>query len=794
MRLHRVSSMVVLSCLTVVSQAAQTHVDDTDKTKAKLTEAAKEGLPLNTDLTVRGNVTLQAVLIPTHVARRVFGKEVADNYAVIELNINNKSSDASLLIQGVYLDYTDWALSGSIQPDAVCTETSDESGGGTYRACTKPNQVASEEYRVIRGESLDAQPFTVRNLIVGGLALGGSIVSAYSFSIKEKGILQGIAAFSGAVVPGLKSYWPDQTVDQINRISDFGYHTNKAIPKQGSDIVVCFFPIDRFLTPGFKKIFLKEPALFLSPYEMLLDPKSLDWIFSPHGGYKLRVDPKDMLGAMGIDNPKELGKALPCYLEYRRQLVKDKALARASGRNGLPDKAEMKDESTSTSWAENLRREAYSKDGCSNDLSSDQIRQLDTIGRVSLNTIRVVLDGVMSVETAALPAKIESVDFDNEKTNTTLWTDTATILTGTINGAYLTGGVPKIQEDVGTITAVTEGSTDQALKFKLKLKDKIDEGKQLTFIVEKTTKDASGATNTIDSTPFLYKVKFAHGVPKIDSIVFEGEDTNPTLWSTTGTKKGTIHGSNLTSATPQIDNAGSLGISDLKADTLHATDLFLPFSFNLGQARQKGDKLTFTVRKGEIEAQGGKTTLTSASKEYDVDTDPVISKVEAKDKTVTVTGGRFFNDKSQLSVSLTPTEGAKTAVAGLTVPSPTEVEFGSPAPGCWTAEVKVGSASATSRSFPVIPQPQITSATMETKSSTITVTGSGFTDTSSCGGAALTFQLVSDKSGAKPAQAGKLAGSSATKVILGLPAEAKSGTWKVQALLGKEVKASVDLK
>jgi hypothetical protein len=59
----------------------------------------------------------------------------------------------------------------------------------------------------------------------------------------------------------------------MNRISDLGFQTNKVIPKASSDIIVTFFPLDRFLTPGLKELFIKSPALFFSPYALQFDPK-----------------------------------------------------------------------------------------------------------------------------------------------------------------------------------------------------------------------------------------------------------------------------------------------------------------------------------------------------------------------------------------------------------------------------------------------------------------------------------------------------------------------------------------
>ena len=237
-----------------------------------LQNAARAGAAVRTKLMVAGNVTAQAVLIPRIDARRIFGAEIANNYAVIEINVGNKSPDAALIIHGVFIDYSKWGLSGnSSQPTAI--DGMLRESVEPFEAVTRANQIASLEYRVVRGQLLDAQNWTARNWTVRILTFAGSLASAFSFSIGEKGIVKGLQAFGSVGVPGLKEVWPDATIEQLNRISDFGYQTNKVIPKQGAEVIVGFFPIDRFLTPGFKQLFLKSPALFFAPLQMLVDPK-----------------------------------------------------------------------------------------------------------------------------------------------------------------------------------------------------------------------------------------------------------------------------------------------------------------------------------------------------------------------------------------------------------------------------------------------------------------------------------------------------------------------------------------
>ena len=550
--------------------------------KKDVTQAATQGYPLNADLTVRGNVTVQAVLIPARVAQRIFGKEVANNYAVIALTITNKSSDAALIIQGAYIDYSDWALSGSVRPDKVCTNVSGEDTGSTYQVCTQPNQVASEEYRIVRGELLDAQNWTWRNTTVRLLTLLGSAASGYSFSIKDLDYVKGISAFNGVIVPGFATFWPDGTVAQLNRISDVGFQTNKVILKQGSDIIVCFFPIERFLTVSYRKLFIKNPSVFFSPLEALVDKEVLKQILErvPEG-----IVPKNRTEAM-----RTLQDDVPCYLYNlkKRQTVKapsDKAKASSSAASTPPDAGQIFSNGTQT-WSTDAA-DSYCKDKPGN----RNAILLDFISAMSLNKVRIVIDGVMSVEATSLPAKIESIKFEDG----TDWTDAKTAKKGTITGSYLTGGVPKITNadavGITDVTASTEGSDDQNLHFSLKLSKAVPDQTQLTFTIEKKAKDGS----VVSSVPFEHKIQYAPlPAAKIESIKFE----DGTDWTDTKTaKKGTITGAYLTGGVPKITNADAVGITDVTTTTEGSDDQNLHFSLKLSKAVSDKGQLTFIVEK-----------------------------------------------------------------------------------------------------------------------------------------------------------------------------------------------------
>jgi hypothetical protein len=516
--LRRIVSGTLFGFLVALPLVAQSK--DTGSQKATPGATQSTTIPLNTDLTVQANITAQAVLIPRKIAKAVFGGKIANEYAVVQLTINNKSPDAALIVQGVYIDYSRWALAGGGISNQPCLEAGTVDPKGKFTDCTQPSQVASEEYRVVRGQALNAQTWTWRNGIVRGLTLAGSVAGAYAFTVSGTKYPKAVAGATGTFIPGLGTFWPDQTIEQINRISDLGYQTNKVVSKQGSDIIVCFFPIDRFLTPGFKAIFLKEPALFLSPYELLVDKNAREQIFSPRLPLHSAVNPAEMLKLLGVD-PDKLAEALPCYLRVTRKEQLAGELAREKAKQTGASALEAE------SAAEQAAEQAAKREALNCGIDEKTVRDLDTLGAVSLNTIRIVVDGVMTVDTTTMQAKIDKVTIDADTAENT-WTvksgETNTI-TGTITGSYLTGGTPVIQEatadKITKIQMVADGSSDQTLKFSFVLGQSLKPDDHLTFVVEKASKDSKAAP--VESAPHLYVVPAASGTGSAETNKQESE-------------------------------------------------------------------------------------------------------------------------------------------------------------------------------------------------------------------------------------------------------------------------------
>jgi hypothetical protein len=420
-------SKLIAGLLIAWSAFAQSAVDI-----QKLQDAKGRGFGMPADVTAGGNVSVEAVLLPAPVCTALFGKAIAHQYAVIELTVSNKNPQAALIITSIFIDYSDWLLSGSNQALAAAgLPAQNVSSSSSANPRTLANQVASIEYRIVRGEALDAQAWTGRNWSMRLLQFLGVVATGSEFAFKEVGVVKGIGTFTGQLVPAAQTLWPDATAAQLDRISDFGFRANKVIPKESSDIVVAFFPIDRFITPELKKLFLASPAVFFVPAAALVD----------------KAVKGEIIGVL-------------------QRLVGD---------------AQVK-----------------SSDSVEDLLSNPKIRGV--LDGLSLNKVQIRVNGILSVDSASAPARIDSVKFDDPAP---AW-DAKSPITGVLEGALLSGGQPAIVESKQfgiTVQGVPDKSNSEQLRFLVLLSRAVPAGTVLHFHVTKAID-----TKAVDSVPAEIRV------------------------------------------------------------------------------------------------------------------------------------------------------------------------------------------------------------------------------------------------------------------------------------------------
>jgi predicted secreted protein len=542
----RLLAQIALSLVCLLPAFSQNHSLDKEKSAAMLETAAKEGVPVpaktttlgstdkssvtsQTKSTVQNSVGVTAVLLTQPAVRRIFGKEIANTYAVVQVTISNKSPDAAFEVHSAYIDTSQWALGGGTK--GFSTDGVQKSGDASEaaRSGSHSNRIASVESRIARGQMLDAQQWSARNWTVRLLTLAGSIASGYTFAFKETGIAKGIAAFNGDFVPGVAIAWPDGSVAQQNRISDFGYQTNKVIAKQSADIIVCFFPIDMFLSPPFSQIFLKKPALFLSPYQVLFsdenedvrklmgleDQTKLKCLQKLHACYSKIFEPQpDKTTSTGVSYYKTSDKDSSACAEQQTLPGKPPCETHLEvDSKGGPDESA----SQSKTLLETAREEIYS--GCSEILKANPegLIALDYIGRFGIQNIGVYVDGIMTVDVDTVPASIDQVTFDGDTSKPDFWT-TPGDKTGSVKCRFCEGGTVNIAESetLGIRVKTTNDDSDnQTLKFSFTTKDPIPPGQTLTFTVSKNPASSKSNTQTVKSSPFVYTVGYAAAITDV---------------------------------------------------------------------------------------------------------------------------------------------------------------------------------------------------------------------------------------------------------------------------------------
>jgi hypothetical protein len=181
-----------------------------------------------------------SVMAPKNVAD-VFGRRIAHRYVAFQITISNMSKDYKFLVENITLNLDNIAADDALKvPEEY-----------------KPN---STDLSLIRGVSEKGQAYDPRNFILR-LMRGAGTIAAGLIGVTTFGASYdpSIAVFNGPVITAFANTFPDNTINQLNRLNDSAYQTNILVPKEGAKVVVAFLDQAMFMGKELRKKFYDDP-------------------------------------------------------------------------------------------------------------------------------------------------------------------------------------------------------------------------------------------------------------------------------------------------------------------------------------------------------------------------------------------------------------------------------------------------------------------------------------------------------------------------------------------------------
>ena len=616
--------------------------------KSAADKAPAGSIPLAT-ATVSSCIRVEAVLLPRDPAAKLFSGYVAQNYAVVKTTISNSCDNQQFILHDIYFDYSDWALSGVYKKPPAPASCPAQVAGATTEACTgkgctdttqpktgpcmdtpaptssdesltqgtKPGQVATVGAVDIQDQVTEDSIFSKRNLVVNGLTLVGQVAGGYAF-VGAAAAAKGIGAYNSAFVPNLGKFWPDRRLDQEQFLLKLGYRTDQstAIAKDDHGSYYAFFPLSTFLTPTLKKLFLEDSAVFLNPAEAWLEP-----------------------GALKSQNGRRHD-----HLEELRSFIWQLALAIPG--NSEPTSNDELVPVPSFSRAKLLTELAAECDA-DNACPPRVLAEKTLFAKASLNSVRIVVRGVMTVDLDDIPPIINSVSCDGEKSGASYWTvsdapegaggdkpaadgkapspgadpaakATVKTLSCTATGKYLSNATinateidipnvakPNITDYLDKSSTKTDSShsSDTSLAFSIGLIKTLPTGAELTFQASRATPNsATGTSIQVTSSNYVYKVTYdaPPGDPSITNVAMDN-DATISVWQTPAKLGGTITGTNLAGGTVTVSSLKIAKTSAKVGDYIGTIDTTssdagkIEFKLQLLKAVPVGSTVSFVV-------------------------------------------------------------------------------------------------------------------------------------------------------------------------------------------------------
>ena len=172
-------------------------------------------------------------LLDAKTTEFVFGRLVSQKTLAVQVTVTNRSKSNDLLVSEISLSF----CPGS--PAATPTVP------GTL-PCNVPFSLSGLDKTVLQGLADRGQSKDLRNLFLRIIEGIGAAAVPFPTFIRHIGrsFTPGVAAWNGPFTAAYKTVFPDYTVNQVIRLSNIAFTTNKVVSKGSSETVVAFIPLE----------------------------------------------------------------------------------------------------------------------------------------------------------------------------------------------------------------------------------------------------------------------------------------------------------------------------------------------------------------------------------------------------------------------------------------------------------------------------------------------------------------------------------------------------------------------
>jgi hypothetical protein len=237
----------------------------------------------------------RTLMMPKNVGDS-FGRRIGQRYIAMQITVANRNSEYQWLITDGAINLERLLENGG----AACTTRF-----ASLKAVLQKNaidggpnpHVTGSDLTVLRGVAEKGQLLDPRNLTFRILQGSGTIAAGLlGVTTFGPAFAPAVAAFNGPLLAAYQSMFPDQTVNQLNRLNDSTYSANTVVPKQQAKVLVVFVPMALLLTREEQKQFYSDPnKVFEDP---CADLRLLD--ASVNGHYVTQLDLAPVITSVSI--------------------------------------------------------------------------------------------------------------------------------------------------------------------------------------------------------------------------------------------------------------------------------------------------------------------------------------------------------------------------------------------------------------------------------------------------------------------------------------------------------------